>query len=603
MPADVRDNSKDGFGNKLQTFFLTHFKILWRIAGSIRPLQRWLNKTLINNAILKVPTRPYPFSNWGPYTSWESLTDKTWSGRHLKQDPEFNKEGKLPKLDLSPFFQETPPTPEDYTDFETNPLAELFHKKDGKQIESDKSTLLFPYWVQWFTDSFLRTDHYQRLKNTSNHQIDLCNVYGLNRESTERLRSGVGGKLKSQTINGEEYPKYFYKETHDYPPEEGKQPEPDVIEPEFVGLYTPLRQETANKAEKKKTMFAMGVERGNVQIGYVMFNVLWFREHNRICDILAKKYSAQWREEQKTLPKKAPYDEWDAMHPGEEPSEHWKAAHPKWRYDPDKYVDERIFQTARNIMIVLIMKIVVEEYINHITPYHFKFIVDPPSFPNPKWYRENWMPQEFSLVYRWHSALPEEFKYDGKPVKMEDSLWSNEMVINKGLGKLFEETSSQPAGRIGLFNTPDFLIPVELMSVALGRDAQLPSYNTYRKFSGFPPVTDFDQITGDKDAQDLLRKLYGHVDNIEFFVGLIAEDGRPNSALPALIGRMVGIDAFSQAFTNPLLAELMFNKETFTDIGWDIIHNTKTLSEIVHRNIPQSDREYKVTFYRDQSTI
>ncbi len=591
MANDKRDRSRDGFGNKLQTFVLTHFKSLWRLAERIDPLNRWINKKLIDSAILKVPTRPYPFSTWGPFTSWESLTTKTWSGRHLPPDPEFYREGNLPKLDLSTF-------PPNHLDFEQNPLAELFHKRDGKSIESDKSTMLFPYWVQWFTDSFLRTDHDQRLKNTSNHQVDLCNVYGLNKKATELLRSKVGGKLKSQILNGEEYPLFFYEKTYEYSENEGDPK--DVIKPEFQGLYSPLRQEQRQSAEKKAKMFAMGVERANVQIGYVMFNVLWFREHNRICDILAKEYSAQWRKEWETLPKNAPTDNWEQMHPDwNQPSAEWKDSHPEWRNDPDKYVDERIFQTARNILIVLILKIVVEEYINHITPYHFHFIVDPPAFKNPKWYRENWMPQEFSLVYRWHSALPDKFDYDGKTIAMTDSLWNNEMVIQKGLGELFEETSSQPACRIGLFNTPEFLIPVELMSIALGREAQLCSYNDYREMCGFPRVTDFDQITGDKYAQDKLRQLYGHVDKIEFFVGLFAEDGRPNSALPALIGRMVGIDAFSQAFTNPLLAELIFNKNTFTPTGLDIIQNTNTLSDIVHRNIPQKGRKYKVTFYRD----
>jgi prostaglandin-endoperoxide synthase 2 len=42
----------------------------------------------------------------------------------------------------------------------------------------------------------------------------------------------------------------------------------------------------------------------------------------------------------------------------------------------------------------------------------------------------------------------------------------------------------------------------------------------------------------------------------------------------------VGIDAFSQAFTNPLLAELIYNKDTYTPVGWDIVQNTNTLSDI-----------------------
>jgi len=294
MATSTRDRSKDGFGNQLQTLVLTRFKTLWRIAERIDPLMRWINKTLINSAILSVPTRPYPFSTWGPYTSWDSLTTKTWSGRHLPPDAEFNKEGNLPKLDLTTF----PPDPA------KNPLAELFRKKGDKSIESDKSTLLFPYWVQWFTDSFLRTDRDQRLKNTSNHHIDLCNVYGLNRKSTELLRSGVGGRLKSQMLNGEEYPPFFYEKTYDYPQDGSPIPHRDVIKPEFVGLYDPLWQEQQQPAEKKAKMFAMGVERANVQIGYVMLNVLWLREHNRLCDILAKAYSDEWRKEAATLPKR-----------------------------------------------------------------------------------------------------------------------------------------------------------------------------------------------------------------------------------------------------------------------------------------------------------
>ena len=578
----MRDTSRDGFGNKLQTFVLTHFKPFWRLCERITPLRRWLNKTVINSAINRIPPRPNPFSNLSPFTSWESLTNRTWSGRHLHQDHEFNKDtsegGKLPPLDLSSF----PPDPA------KNPLAALFKMRGETSIEAEKSTLLFPYWVQWFTDSFLRTDHDQRLKNTSNHHIDLCNVYGLNRNATDKLRSHMGGQLKSQIINGEEYPLFYYQD-----PEAGK------VWPEFEGLYTPLRAEQAQSPALKKNMFAMGVERANVQIGYVMLNVLWFREHNRICRILEQEYADEWRKEFQTLPKKTPLDSWQFMHPDwKEPTEQWKVSNPEWREDVEKYLDERIFQTARNIMIILIVKIVVEEYINHIAPYHFHFIVDPPSLKNPKWYRENWMPQEFSLVYRWHSALPGKFMHNGEQIDMRQSLWNNQMVIDKGLGELFEEASSQPASRIGLFNTPDFLLPVELMSIALCREAQLPSYNDYRELAGFPRVTDFNQISSDEETQTKLKELYGEVDNIEFYVGLFAEDVRPNSALPALIGRMVGIDAFSQAFTNPLLAPLVYNQRTFTPVGSEIIQHTCTLSQIVNRNVPDKGRTYKVTFDR-----
>jgi prostaglandin-endoperoxide synthase 2 len=112
-------------------------------------------------------------------------------------------------------------------------------------------------------------------------------------------------------------------------------------------------------------------------------------------------------------------------------------------------------------------------------------------------------------------------------------------------------------------------------------------------------VTDFDQISSDPAVQSGLRELYGDVDRIEFFPGLFAEDPRPNSVLPSLIGRLVGVDAFSQALTNPLLAPRVFNEATFSPLGMKIIAGTARLSDILHRNIPESPGRYLVTMTRE----
>ena len=73
---------------------------------------------------------------------------------------------------------------------------------------------------------------------------------------------------------------------------------------------------------------------------------------------------------------------------------------------------------------------------------------------------------------------------------------------------------------------------------------------------------------------------------------------RENSALPSLIGRLVGIDAFSQALTNPLLNEHIFNEGTFSPVGWEIVQAPITLSDLVNRNTGSSGKRYNVTFYR-----
>ena len=600
MAKGKRDTSRDGFGNRLQTFVLTNFRGFWSIVQRIDPLKRKINKSLVNGAIDTIPPRPFPLSTMCPYTSWDSLTDRTWSGRHLPPDPEFNRPGNLPPLDLSGIPTEKDslnPTKgkeklEDF--FRRNPLAELFRKRNDETVYSEKSTLLFPYWVQWFTDGFLRTDYSElssRLKNKSNHHIDLCNVYGLNREATELLRAMSDGKLKSQMLKNEEgveeeYPEFLYDENSSYA----------KFKKEFVGIYEPVERIEALPAKLKKKFFAMGVERANVQLGYVMFNVLCLREHNRLCDLLKEEYYSEWKMEAERVVAGFHFEA--ATKPDPDLRKRWINAQPAWRKDPERYIDERIFQTARSIVMLIIMKIVVEEYINHITPYHFDFKVDPGAFAKEKWYRQNWMSVEFNLVYRWHSALPDELKYKGEKKRMMETLFNNDMVIKRGLGALFEEASYQPATRIGMFNTADFLVPVELLSIALGRQAQLKSYNDYRESCGFPRVTDFDQITSDEEIQRKLKELYGHVDNIEFYVGIYAEEVRENSALPALVGRLVGIDAFSQAFTNPLLANNIFNEKTFTPLGLKIIQETNTVSDLVHRNIPQKEKHYNVTFYR-----
>ena len=94
--SNGRDTSRDGFINKLEQFLLTNFPIIWAILQSNNRIQRWLNKKLINYVVYKLPPRPHPFSTMSPYTSWDSLTDRTWTGRHLPAAPEFNQPGKLP---------------------------------------------------------------------------------------------------------------------------------------------------------------------------------------------------------------------------------------------------------------------------------------------------------------------------------------------------------------------------------------------------------------------------------------------------------------------------------------------------------------------------
>jgi prostaglandin-endoperoxide synthase 2 len=513
-----RNEERDGFGNRLEFYVLTHFSGFWTLVQRIGFVRSIVNKFLINLAVLKIKPRPYILSTMAPYSSWESLTDRTYSGRHLP--PVERPDGDLPPV---------------------KDVVDLFRRPRGAMTPSGKSTLLFPFFAQWFTDGFLRTSYVDPLKNTSNHEIDLSNLYGLKRDYTEILRSHSDGKLRSQVINGEEYPAYYY---------EGGQPRADFLPLPMTALLPGFEEEMGRKP-LDEAMFATGGDRVNSHVGFLAMNVLFLREHNRICDVL--KQEAGIRD------------------------------------------DERLFQVARNVLIVLLLRIVIEEYINHIAPYDFKFRLEAAAFEGARWYRQNWMAVEFNLLYRWHGLVPDTYRLGGRDVPLAETLFNNRLLIDRGLGALLEDASAQVAGRIGLFNTPDYLLDIEERSIALGRLAKLASYNDYRELCKFPRVTSFDQISGDEKVQEALKDVYGHVDRIEYYPGIFAEDDRENSALPSLIGRLVGIDAFSQALTNPLLCANLYNERTFTRAGLEIIEATASLSDILRRNVPSGSRRFHVT--------
>jgi prostaglandin-endoperoxide synthase 2 len=499
-------------------YVLTHFAWLWDIVQRVGFLRRWINRTLINSDILKLRPRPAALSTMAPYTSWASLTDRTYSGRHLP--PVVHKDGELPPI---------------------KDVLALFERPKTGMKPSDKSTVLFPYFAQWFTDGFLRTDYQFPLKNTSNHDIDLSNLYGLTRADTLILRSRVDGKLKSQMINGEEYPPYYY---------ENGQPVPAYTKLPMAYLL-PRFEQILGRSPLDTKLFAVGGDRVNSQIGFSAMNVLFMREHNRICDVLKQKVGLR--------------------------------------------DDDQLFETARNVMIVLLIKIVIGEYINHIAPYNFKFSLQAGVFEDQRWYRQNWMAIEFNLLYRWHGLVPDSYQIGGKPVSLDATLFHNDLLLNRGLGGLLADASAQRAGEIGLFNVPTALMWVEELSIRLGREAQLASYNDYRELCQFPRVTSFDQISSDPAVQAALKNVYGHVDKIEYYPGIFAENIRVNSALPSLIGRLVGIDAFSQALTNPLLSINVYHEKTFTRAGLEIIESTESLTDVLNRNLPAGSPHIPLT--------
>jgi prostaglandin-endoperoxide synthase 2 len=488
------------------------------------------------------PPRPRPFTLAGDYTSWISLTDRSFTGRHLPVAPEG---GQL------------------HSEAE---VLELFRRPAGGETPSVDTSVLFLLFAQWFTDSFLRTDHSDWRKNTSTQEIDFCQIYGLSEQKTRLLRSMEGGRLKSQQIDGQEYPPFLFERTaaggH-------------AVKQEFTGLHDEawlLDVLLAGVSDRQLDLFfAVGLEHGNSTVGSTALDVLFVREHNRIAGLLANEYD-RGRERPAWNRRMTPAD-----------------------------LDERLFQTTRLIMIVLLLKLVVEEYIRHIAPHDPPLVVVPGMAANKRWNRSSWIAVEFNLLYRWHMLVPDQLTTDEGPVDSKTFLRDNNaLVIERGLEWLMAQCSRSRAARIGLFNTPNFLTErrtpdhpaVEERSIALMRQARLQSYNAYRQRFGMQPLRDFADLTSDIAVQRRLAELYGDVDRLEWYVGIFAEDYPQDQMMGELLTAMVGYDAFTQALTNPVLAPQVFTEATFTRAGLAIIRKTRSLQQILARNAADPSAAY-----------
>jgi prostaglandin-endoperoxide synthase 2 len=489
-----------------------------------------INALIINESVNAARHRPHPWSTVHDYVSWASLTDLRYSARHL------------PAAHL--------------TDLpEPNDLKALFQRPKGQQRYCEKSTLLFPAFAQYLTDSFIRTRmpnesahelESLRRQNTSNHQIDMCQLYGRTQEQTDALRSkseasGERGRLKSQVIAGEEYAQFLFQAD-------------GTKKPEFRVLDESLGIDRVKDPAQRARIFAFGGDRANSAPQIAMMNTLFLREHNRLAGEL-------------------------------------EARNPGWD-------DERVFQTARNIIIVIFIKIVVEEYINHIAPSPFRLRADSKIAVNAPWNKPNWITTEFSLLYRWHSLIPDTITWNGKPYRVGLTIMNNQLLIEAGLARAFVEMSSQSAGKLGALNTAEDLLDFEVRAINQARLCDVAPYVDYRDYVKLAPVKDFEDVSTDPRIVELLRTLYkGDPKKIEFYVGLFCEDTVANTPLPALILKMVALDAFSQALTNPLLSEHVYKEETFSKYGWDMIQQTGTLRDVLARNtvVPLGDERISMT--------
>lgn len=518
--------------------------IMMAVVNRIEPLRLNAAKKAITYFAEACPPRPFAHSMFSEYVSWPGLVERKYSGRHL------------------PCAEGTDaPAQPDLDD-----IADLFERKAF--IPCQDSSLLFPLFAQWFVDGFLRTKWEDPTKqrffreNESNQEIDLNQLYGSSEIQTRMLRElGNGGRLKSRLIDSEEWPPLLFEEREDgfHVREEFARND------ERPGLYT---DDNLNRIygnwpdEDLREAWATGLEFGSATLGQSLLNVLFLREHNRVAGIIAN-------------------------------------AHPDWD-------DERVFQTTRNVLTVLLLNLVMSDYIPHIARQRLDLAVPPGWAEEQSWYRTNRMAVEFAMLYRWHDLIPDDFYCGDEKMPATALVRPNKWMMKEKLRDIMMGAAKTPAGRLGLGNTAHFLnmkggADVKRLSVAMGRSCKLASFNDYREHYGLSRYKDFYSLTKDRAMAAELERLYGDVDKLEWFVGIFAEHHQPPDMMGELLRVMVANDAFTQALTNPLLSKAVFGPQTFSEEGMAIIKSTKTLSDIAVRNTGLQPKQKKFVTMKVQT--
>ncbi|KAF8916280.1 heme peroxidase [Mucidula mucida] len=237
-----------------------------------------------------------------------------------------------------------------------------------------------------------------------------------------------------------------------------------------------------------------------------------------------------------------------------------------------KAQDEEIFQTARLVNCGWFGSIVFSDYFSCIlglvrtgsnwslSPFGDFRTPDHATFERGK---GNVCSVEFNCLYRWHATtsqknekwverlmsdifkgkpLPEitaeDFKMVGQRLhSMDQDLthWTfgdmkrgeDGTFNDEDLGKILHDATDDPAAAFGARGTPVAMRLHEVMGIEQNRRWGTCSMNEFRKFLGLKTYSTFLEWNSNPEIAHAAEKLYGHIDNLELYVGLQAEDAKP----------------------------------------------------------------------------
>ncbi len=116
------------------------------------------------------------------------------------------------------------------------------------------------------------------------------------------------------------------------------------------------------------------------------------------------------------------------------------------------------------------------------------------------------------------------------------------------------------------------------LNIQRGRDHGLPDYNQARIDLGLAPVTSFADITSDLELQAALEATYGNVDDIDAWVGGLAEDHLPGASVGELVYTVL-----TDQFTRMRDGDRFWYQNVYSGEALDKLESI-SLSDVIMRN-------------------
>lgn len=373
-------------------------------------------------------------------------------------------------------------------------------------------------------------DNPRRYANEITAFIDGSNIYGSTERRAKWLRTFEDGKLKTSSGNNLPW---------------------NTISGEFndaIDMNAPHMDDAVGLSDKH---FVSGDARANENPLLIAFHTLFTREHNRMCDEL--------------------------------------------KLENPEFSDEQLYQLARKWTGAFLQNITYNEWLPAmgitLSPYNG--------------YRDDIMPQVSNVfsaaafrvghtlinsnLIRIESTDP---NVPSGSISLRDSYFNPSIVsLTGGVEPYLRGMATQVQQKMDskviddvrnfLFGSPAAGgLDLAAININRGRERGLPDYNTVRENFGLPRIREFAEMTKHNEVEAALTKLYGTADNVDPWVGMLAEDYMPGAILGSTL--MTIIEKQFQDLRDGDRFYFEFDKY-FSEDQLDLIRNT-TMHDIIMRN-------------------